>query len=531
MQKHWADQLAGKVKDERGDKDSYIFNSGMSISGKMHIGNLRGELAIPSRVKRILEQEGKDVKFYGIYYTQDRFKAKDSQLEKFDDPEEAEKYEGWRLVDVPDPEGCHENWVEHFNSENQPYLPEYGIEVEPLTTTEFYRMDETKELIRKFLENKERVRQVLNEYRDRQPYPEGWIPFDPRCESCNRIDKTDAKEIDFEEDRVRYECKACGDEGWSPIEKGKLAWRLEWSALWEVLDVDFEPYGKDHATPGGSRDSCVALAEEFDLNYPTGFSFNWVYWKREGEVKGDMTSSGDRGITTKAFLDYAEPEVLTYLYLSTKPMKEIYFDPDKLPDYVRRFDRAESIYFGEEEARDEKREENIKRNYELAMLDLPEKSPVRIPYKAACMIYQLVESEDRRVKVAKKLEDVPSQLSEEDRKRVLERIEMAGNWLGEYPVEDFRIEVQEEVSEEARDELSEEELKALKSLGEDLEEELSAKEAQSKVYELSDDFDIGAGEAFQSVYLTILGKESGPRAGNLIKAVGQEKVRDLIDQL
>ncbi|MFB6265545.1 MAG: lysine--tRNA ligase, partial [Candidatus Nanohaloarchaea archaeon] len=110
----WADQLAGDILEERGEKDSYVFNSGMSVSGKMHIGNLRGELMIPSRVRHVLENEGKEVSFRGVYYTQDRFKAKDEQLEQFDSREEPEKYEGWRLIDVPDPEGCHDNWVEHF---------------------------------------------------------------------------------------------------------------------------------------------------------------------------------------------------------------------------------------------------------------------------------------------------------------------------------------------------------------------------------------------------------------------------------
>ncbi|MDY6766237.1 MAG: lysine--tRNA ligase, partial [Candidatus Nanohaloarchaea archaeon] len=341
----WADQLADDIRDDRGVTDGYVFNAGMSVSGKMHIGNLRGELIIPSRVRHILEEDDDaDVTFRGVYYTQDRFKAKQAQLEQFDDPEEAAQYEGWRLIDVPDPDGCHDNWVEHFNAANQPYLSEFGIDVDPLTTTEFYRMDAAKDVVQLFLKERGRVRDVMNEFRDRNPYPEEWIPFDPLCTECNRIDTTTALEVDISGWRARYECEECGTAGWSDMENGKLAWRLEWAALWEVLGVDFEPYGKDHATPGGSRDSCVALAEEFDLNYPTGFSFNWVYLKDGDDIR-EMTSSGDVGISAEEYLEFAAPEMLAFLYLSNRPMTEIYFSPAETPTHYRRFDRAERVYF------------------------------------------------------------------------------------------------------------------------------------------------------------------------------------------
>ncbi|MFB6215396.1 MAG: lysine--tRNA ligase, partial [Candidatus Aenigmatarchaeota archaeon] len=523
MQKHWADKLADKVVEERGDKDSYVFNFGMSLSGKMHIGNLRGELTIPSRVEKILKSRGKNASIRGVFYTQDPFKAKKAQLEQFDDPEEAKKYEGWRLKDVPDPEGCHSNWPEHFNSENSPYFEDFGINVDPITTTEFYRMDETKELVRKFLKNKDKVREILNQYRERNPYPEGWIPFVPFCENCKTIRDSTALDIDFDEGKVQYECE-CGDSGWSDIEEGKLTWRLEWSALWHVLDVDFEPYGKDHATPGGSRDSCVALCEEFDLNYPTGFAFNWVYWKRNGEVK-DMTSSGNVGMTAKEFLEVSEPEVLVYLYMSTKPMKEIYFSPEDIPDYYRRFDRAERIYFGEDEARSEKRERNIKRNYELTVKTVPDKKPIRVPYGSCVMVAQLTSDKDRALELFKKMEQVPEDLSEEERKNILERLKKAGNWVERYGTEEDLIQVQESIGPDIKDRLSDGQINMLRKLKKELEErEMDVEGIQSRIYEMRDEFELSSGEVFSAIYLALLGEDKGPRAGQLIKALGEERV-------
>ncbi len=526
--KHWADQLKEKIIKEREEKERYVFNCGMSISGMMHIGNLRGELLIPSSIAKIFESTEKKVDFKGVYYTQDRFKARDGQVQNFENPEDAKKYKGWRLIDVPDPKDCHENWVEHFNSKNDPFLSKFGIEVDPITTTEFYRMEETKSLVKGFLKERNRVRKILNQYRERNPYPEGWIPFDPLCKKCRRIDSTESIDLDFKEERVKYKCNSCGSEGWSSIENGKLAWRLEWSALWEILEVDFEPFGKDHATPGGSRDSCVKLSKEFGLNYPSGFPFNWVYWKKDGNIK-EMTSSGNVGMTAEDFLEIAEPEVLNYLYISTKPMKEIYFNPLELPTYTRRFDRAEAVYFDEKEARTEKRGMNMKRNYELAVKEVPDKKPLRVPYGTCAFVAQLAEKEDRLLELTKKTGQIPDTVSGKDKGAILNRIKRAGKWIKKFNPEQHVIKVQENVLD-VKDRLSEEQKEVLRKLREDLEEkQWKPDELQNRIYQFKEEYGISAGEVFQAVYLAVLGKKSGPRAGQLIKAVGQDKVVKILN--
>ncbi len=531
----WVDQLADDIRDDRGDTGRYVFNSGMSVSGKMHIGNLRGELIIPSRVRHILEEEGRDVTFRGVYYTQDRFKAKDAQLEQFDDPSGAERYEGWRLIDVPDPDGCHDNWVEHFNAANQPYLAEFGIDVDPLTTTEFYRMDAAKDVVQLFLEEKDRVREVMNEFRDRNPYPEDWIPFDPLCEECNRIDTTTALEVDTEDWTVRYECEECGEEGWSDMEEGKLAWRLEWAALWHVLDVDFEPYGKDHATPGGSRDSCVALAEEFDLNYPTGFSFNWVYLKDGDDVR-EMTSSGDVGISAAEYLEFAAPEVLAFLYLSNRPMTEIYFSPTEMPTHYRRFDRAERVYFGEEELDDEKRAMNLERTYELAMQEVPEELPVRVPFDHAAFVAQTVPRDvwaDDGIATLQETGHVPDDINEKDMERVLQRLEHARQWAVEYAPEQYRYDFNDSVPDSVVQQLSSDQIDAMNGLEELLatEQYSDSETLENDLFELARGSDVDVGEFFAAAYQCLLSRDEGPRLADFILTRGQDEVLNVLKTL
>jgi len=546
---HWATKLAASIIQERGEKEHYTFNSGMSISGPMHIGNLRGELILNSRVQQVLEEEhGKQVTLKGTYYTQDRFKGKQAQLNQFSDANKAEQYIGYRLIDVPDPEGCHDNWVEHFNSANAPYLRKFGVESDPITTTEFYKLPETKEVVRTFLSNKDKVREVLNQYRDRK-YPEGWIPFDPLCTECNRIDQTRATSIDLEQGLVHYTCD-CGAEGTSQLEKGKLAWRLEWSALWEVLGVDFEPYGKDHATPGGSRDSCVDICQNFGLNYPEGFAFNWVYYKAKNEEGGGkerkiMSSSQGRGITTQEYLDIGEPAALSYLYVSTKAMKEIEFDLAELPVLHRRFDRAERTYFDDldEEERSklsDKEEQNIKKNYELAVNSLPEEQPIRAPYDVCATIGQIIplREEDNQQEVEKErlerlasLGHIPERVSEKDRVRVLSRIERATNWARSYAPEDMVYGLNETVTAAIKEELSEEQVEAMLELRQALKEEKDKDELKDLLFTVKDNSQLETRQFFQTAYLCLLGKKKGPRLNELIATIGQDRVRDILSCL
>lgn len=532
---YWIDRLAGDIVEERGEKERYVFNSGMSVSGRMHIGNLRGELMIPSRVRRVLEQEGMDVDFRGVYYTQDRFKGKDAQLEQFDDPREAEQYIGWRLIDVPDPDGCHDSWVAHFNAENHPFLEEFDIHVDTLTTTEFYRWDETKAVIQRFLEHREEVREVLNRFRDRNPYPGEWIPFDPLCTECNRIDTTTAVAVDLEDWTVQYECDGCGAAGWSDMEDGKLAWRLEWAALWEVLAVDFEPYGKDHATPGGSRDSCVALAEEFDMNYPAGFSFNWVYLK-DGDTVQEMTSSGNVGITAGEFLQFAHPAVLAFLYLSNRPMTEIYFAPEELPTHYRRFDRAERVYFGAEELDDEKRERNLRRTYELAVQEVPEEQPVRVDFEHAAFVAQTIPRDrwkDEGLDTLRETGHLPAAVSDADRERVLQRLEHALAWARRYAPDEHVYEFNEAVPAAVADALSAEQVAGMHAL-----RDLLKGHHYSSVDELEDDlFDIAreevgdVGAFFEAAYRCLLSRPDGPRLADFILTRGQAEVVNVLETL
>ena len=59
---HWADRMADKIIQEKGDLDLYTCASGITPSGTVHLGNFR-EIITVDLVVRALRDRGKNVRF------------------------------------------------------------------------------------------------------------------------------------------------------------------------------------------------------------------------------------------------------------------------------------------------------------------------------------------------------------------------------------------------------------------------------------------------------------------------------------
>jgi lysyl-tRNA synthetase class I len=97
---------------------------------------------------------------------------------------------------------------------------------------------------------------------------------------------------------------------------GKLTWRVDWPARWKVLSVTVEPFGKDHATSGGSYDTGKRIVREvFGAEPPFPVTYEWISLKGQG----DMSSSKGNVISIERMLKVVPPEVLRYLIVRTPP--------------------------------------------------------------------------------------------------------------------------------------------------------------------------------------------------------------------
>src|SRR4030042_1051300 len=118
---HWFDELLGRVEEFLRNRETVFCNAGLSVSGLQHVGRLRGEIALNHALVRGLRLKGKKASQNLVLYTQDQWKGKEGQLSRFKGGEGAQ-YIGRRLIDVPDPEGCHKNWTDHYWADLGDYL-------------------------------------------------------------------------------------------------------------------------------------------------------------------------------------------------------------------------------------------------------------------------------------------------------------------------------------------------------------------------------------------------------------------------
>lgn len=528
---HWIYEIADKVEERAKSlgKKKIILNGGLSVSGLQHIGRLRGEVLIGEAVRKILERRGYEVEQKIVLYTQDAWKGKEKQLSQFYNRDEAKKYIGNPLIKVPDPLGCHANWVEHYWSDFGGVLNEFSDgKIEIVYTTDMYR-NSLKQVVKEIIGKREKVRQIVNKYRGRKPYPEGWIPFEPICQKCGRIDTTETVEVNGE--IVKYRCKFCGHEGQTTLNDGKLNWRLEWAGVWKALDIDFEPFGKDHATPGGSRDSCVELAKDaLEIVPPVGLPYEWVAI-REGNKEMDMGSSDFIGITPKQWLEIAHPEVLRYLYYLTPPRKRIVIDLREIPQYYEQYYTAERLYYAYKNGKEltDEEKEHVE-SYEFSLLrDPPAEIPLQISYYTISLLVQslpstnLVEYAIKRLKSSSILR---KELSKFDIERLKELLEKSAVWVSKYAPEHVKFKIIEDLPKSISQNLKFR--NELTALGEKLVklENWDEESIKNAMIEYTKNMDSEKRKEFYSeLYMIIVGKNSGPRAAPLITILGKEFIQ------
>ncbi len=409
------------------------------------MGRLRGEVTIANTVMHQLSQLGFQTRHTIVRYTSDEWKGKPEQLAQFSNPEKARSYIGRRLIDVPDPQDNLASWVDRYWEDFGEYLNHFSRDAELFSTHDIYKLPAMQELVKYATENREKVRSIINKYRARNPYPKDWFPIHVVCDHCQRISTTTVESVDLDAYTANYRCDGCSIKGTTNIGRGKLSWRIEWAALWRILEVGFESFGKDHASPGGSRDSAKEIAETFfNFKPPVPFPYEWVGFIEGGVDKGDMGSSNFHGFTPKTWVSVAPGNVLRYLFLKNKPMKRITLGLDYIPNYIGQYERAERVYYGIDTPKAPPLEiADIRRSYELANLDpVPQKVPLQVPYLHAVLLSQVIPQDKLPDSAIEKLIQggiISASLTKSQQAYITKRLNRAKIWVENYAPASYRI--------------------------------------------------------------------------------------------
>jgi lysyl-tRNA synthetase class 1 len=507
---YWADQLAENIIKERGKKPEYVIASGISTSGSVHIGRLREEMTVDI-VRRALISKGVKVKYIHSWDDLDRFRKVPTNV-----PPAWQDHIGKATTKVPDPWGCHKSYSEHFKSEFLESAAKLGLKPEYQSQTELYEKCVYKDEIKTALLKNELIKQILNKFRD-ENLGEHWYPVEIYCEKC----KTDATKItNYDGDyTLSYDC-ACGNADKVDFSKKgivKLRWRIDWAMRWAFYNVDFEPAGKEHSTPGGSRDTSKLICEQvYNSQSPTYQMYDFVILKGEG---GKMSASAGNVILPKDLLEVYLPEIVRFFYAGARPKTEfaVPLDTDVFKEYED-FYVAERVYYKKEEGVDKKKAAHLKRVYEMSVVDKPEKKmPVQIPFKYLVILSQFYPDDEKIIE--KLIGSGHIKKTQKKDSRIKQLIACARNWVKDYAPEEYVYKVQEE-------KFGDLETKE-KDVLEILMETLNKNFTESDLYAIDKVSGLG-GHFFKLCYKILLNKERGPRLVELIDIIGKEKVKEII---
>jgi lysyl-tRNA synthetase class 1 len=542
-----ADDAIRHAGHEQGEGKPVTVSSGVSPSGRVHLGNMREFLTVHF-VADELRRRGVPVRHLHVWDDYDRFRRVPHGV----DPSYAEHI-GRPLSAVPDPWDCHPSWAEHFKQPLLDALHAMGVEMEEISQTERYTSGVYRDQVLLAVRHRHDIETVLARYRTKKTTtgpvsdqeaevladsvaddedPEGStelerFPFKPFCRTCQR-DTTTVTAYDDATTDLAYTC----DRGHSHTtnlatqDEGKLAWKVDWPMRWALEHVDFEPAGMDHATPGSSFTVGHELVEKvFGMPRPAWFGYGFVGFA--GVQK--MSSSAGGAPTAADALRVLEAPILRWLYVRRNPRQT--FDIDFGPEVVRLYDEWDSLT--RKAADPAKRDTQVlawERAAATASGPLPAPRVV-VPFRLLSSVADVTAGSAEQISriVGHAVDDLEP------------RLDKAMAWTSEYVDPADRTTVRETRDETTLASLSDQQREWLRLLLDGLPDPLDLAGVTSLVYGVpklargmalddkpTDEVKADQKEFFGLLYRLLVDAERGPRLPTLVMALGAGKVRELL---
>ena len=523
---HWADQMANQIIREKGDLESYTCASGITPSGTVHLGNFR-EIITVDLVVRALRDRGKNVRFIYSWDDYDVFRKVPLNMP---DPEILEKYLRYPITEVPDTTGRNENYARHHEVDIEQQLPRVGIYPEFLYQASRYRANRYAEGMKKALQNRELIKECLNEYRDdahKRKKEDVYWPVAVFCGKCQK-DTTEITDYDGEWNiSYKCECGNCETVDLRTFKGAKLGWRVDWPMRWNEEKVVFEPGGKDHISPGGSYDTAKLVSKKiYNWDAPVTMRYDFVNLKG---VPGKMSSSKGKVIALDDALDVYQAEVLRYLFAGTRPNTEfsISFDLDVLKVYED-YDKTERIVYGVDKAKSEDVFNKEKRIYILSQIDgkIPEVMPYQITFRMLTTLLQIYSGDID--KVISSLGDVKPEQEE----RLRRRAQCAWFWI-QHSAPDHAPEFCFALrNDRSKADFEGDILTAVKRVRDEVLPKIDSfqtdKDCQQAMYDIATQMSIDPKSLFTAMYKALINKEQGPRLGSFMRIIGKERLSEIL---
>src|SRR3990167_6717864 len=238
-------------------------------------------------------------------------------------PTDFESYFGRPYCDVPAPDGSNQSYADFFLNDFLGPEKKLHMDMEVIRSHKEYRAGAMTEAIEKALASVDDIRRIIEEVSGRKLEKDwatiqvmedeylksrGFVSIDTAKKIVTYLDPDDKEvAIDYGDGRL------------------KLNWRGGWAARWWLKKVDIEPFGRDHATKGGSYDTGAAVVRQgYVVEPPIPAPYNFI--NLTGETK-KMSKSTGQIIAISEMTRVLPAEVIRYFTLRYPTEKLLFFDP------------------------------------------------------------------------------------------------------------------------------------------------------------------------------------------------------------
>ncbi len=560
----WADKIAEDLKKRKFPLE--WVDDMKTPSGRIHVGALRG-VVIHDLMYKALISKGVKAKYTYVFDDHDPMDA----LPVYLPAEKFEKYLGMPLYKVPSPVSGFKSYADYYAHEFIDVFRAIGCSPEILWASDLYLSGKMNDLIKECLNKAGIIRGIYEELYKRK-LPDDWFPFQVFCPKCGKVSTTrvtgwDGNKVSFvcDVERLkwtrgcRYKSKASPYSSKKEI-AGKLPWKVEWACKWKAIGVTVEGAGKDHMSRGGSHDLASLICKRV-IDYPVPYPIAYEWFLVGGRK---MSTSKGVGSSASEMLEILPAEILRFLMVKTKINQAINFDPsgDTIPKLFDEYQKAGEAYFNKLtlDKRHSGNQAKPDTVWHLAKPEHPE-----YPYTLNTSVdardsgqdgYQTVTRQARmtgshytgrsdedlarvfelsqidkvkkppkvRFSVLSQWVQMPNMESNIKNEGLEEWARYAKIWVEKYASDSEKFTVQKSLPSAAKT-LSSKQRDFLKKVAKELDKKWEAEEFQKNLYEWAKELDISSKDAFTAIYVSLIGKDHGPKAAWLILSLDEEFVK------
>jgi len=488
-------QWLNKVADEviaAHPKGEILVESGSSPSGTYHMGHLR-ELVICEAIVTELRRRGREARHIAFVDDLDALRKIPVNI-----PPEYEQYLGRPLCDIPAPSGAQKSYAEYFLAGLKDAAKTLALDIEFVRSHKKYRTGFFGPAIEKALDKVQQSKKALEKISGRQ-LDDNWSPI--QIMEDGYLKKRAFVSIDPKTKTLEYMDKTglIKTTGYSKGEV-KLDWRLDWPARWWLLEVNVEPFGRDHASAGGSFATGVQIMKDV-YKAPPPLPVPYDFVNLAGDTK-KMSASKGTGLDALGVAKVLPPEIVRFFMLRYAPSKRLYFDPENGVSQL--MDEFAALL-----AKDDKSEAENQLIDTCTRSITPTVSSVPFSHLVASYQAALMDP-DKALDVIRRTEH--NRTVDEQEETIKSELKFIDNWLKRWAPEDIKF----ELAAKPPAIISEEERQYLLALAKKIEAappDADGEWFHKAIYDLKDTTGLPPKQLFGSLYKALISKESGPRAG------------------